>query len=62
LPSKYSLKYGYRSGLEKKIGEQLTKLGVLFEYEKLKINYIKPESDHVYTPDWQLPNGIIGLR
>lgn len=52
-------KYGFRSGLEERIAEQLDKAGVAYEYEKLKLKYIKPASTHVYTPDFVLPNGII---
>lgn len=52
---------GYRSGLEKKVSEQLEDLGVVFEYEPpdKKISYTKPESKHKYTPDFILGNGII---
>ena len=54
-----AMKYGFRSGLEERIAEQLDKLGVEYTYEKVKLKYIKPASSHVYTPDFQLPNGII---
>lgn len=54
-----AMKYGFRSGLEERIAEQLDKLGVGYTYEKVKLKYIKPASSHVYTPDFQLPNGII---
>jgi hypothetical protein len=37
----------------------LDKLGIEYTYEKVKLKYIKPASSHVYTPDFQLPNGII---
>lgn len=53
------LKHGYRSGLEERIAEQLDKLGVEYQYEEVKLKYIKPASEHVYTPDFVLPNGII---
>lgn len=52
-------KYGFRSGLEERIAEQLDKAGVEYTYEKVKLNYIKPASKHVYTPDFVLANGII---
>lgn len=52
-------KYGFRSGLEERIAEKLTKLGVDFKYEEVVIKYIKPASTHKYTPDFVLPNGII---
>lgn len=49
----------YRSGLEKRIGDALKKLGIKFKYETLKISYIKPSTPHKYTPDFILPNKII---
>jgi hypothetical protein len=53
-------KYGFRSGLEERVAEQLDQLGVEYTYEKLKLKYIRPASEHVYTPDFQiLTNGII---
>lgn len=52
-------KYGFRSGLEERIAEQLDQLGVEYTYEKLKLKYIRPASEHVYTPDFVLANGII---
>ena len=53
------LKYGYRSGLEKRIQEQLNGLSVEYEYEKLKIEYEVHEV-RKYTPDFViLSNGII---
>jgi hypothetical protein len=54
-----AIKYGFRSGLEERVAEQLDKLGIEYTYEKVKLKYIKPASSHVYTPDFQLPNGII---
>ena len=53
------LKYGFRSGLEERIAEQLDQLGVEYEYETLKLKYLKPATYHTYTPDFVLPNGII---
>lgn len=52
------LKYGYRSGLEEKISDQLKSLGVPIQYESFKIQYEVHET-RSYTPDWKLPNGII---
>ena len=51
-------KYGYRSGLEDRISEQLKSLSVLFKYEEFKIKYEVHET-RTYTPDFELPNGII---
>ena len=53
------LKAGFRSGLEERIAEQLDKAGVDYTYEEVKVKYIKPASQHVYTPDFVLANGII---
>lgn len=53
------LKNGYRSGLEETIAQELEAKGVPFEYEKLKIKYVRPAKDATYTPDFVLPNGII---
>ena len=53
------LKAGFRSGLEERIAEQLDKAGVEYTYEQVKLKYIKPASEHVYTPDFVLSNGII---
>ena len=52
-------KYGFRSGLEERIAEQLDQLGVAYTYEKVKLKYIRPASEHIYTPDFVLANGII---
>ena len=53
------IKYGYRSGLEKRIQEQLNGLSVEYEYEKLKIEY-EVQEVRKYTPDFViLSNGII---
>jgi hypothetical protein len=52
-------KYGFRSGLEEKVAEQLDQLGVSYTYEKVKLKYIRPASEHIYTPDFVLSSGII---
>ena len=52
------IKYGYRSGLEDRISEQLKSLNVPFKYEEFKIQYEVNEI-RTYTPDFELPNGII---
>ena len=52
------LKYGYRSGLEDRISEQLKALSVPVKYEEFKIKYQVNEV-RTYTPDFELPNGII---
>ena len=52
------IKHGYRSGLEGRISEQLEGLKVPFKYEEFKIKYEVNEV-RTYTPDFELPNGII---
>jgi Phage endonuclease I len=49
---------GYRSGLEETIDNGLKLVGVDGEYEQHKITYTKPATQHKYTPDFKLPNGI----
>lgn len=51
-------KYGFRSGLELDLDESLKQVGIDGEYEKNKIKYTVPASEHTYTPDFKLPNGI----
>lgn len=51
-------KYGFRSGLEEKVGEQLKNLYGSVEYETEKIKYLVNEV-RTYTPDFLTPNGII---
>jgi len=51
---------GYRSGLEKVIGEQLASTGLKWEFECTKIPYIgKP---HTYTPDFKIGNVYIETK
>ena len=58
-PNEVGMKYGFRSGLEEKVAEFLTSKGVKFTFETLKVTYVKPETKHIYTPDFILDNGII---
>jgi hypothetical protein len=53
------LVYGFRSGLEEKLAQELQGKGVKFTFEELVIPYIKPERTAKYTPDFVLENGII---
>lgn len=53
------LQYGYRSGLEGKLGEQIKAHGQPILFETFKVPYVIPESLHKYTPDFLLGNGII---
>jgi hypothetical protein len=50
---------GFRSGLEEKVADQLRGLGVEVKFEQLKVSYVVPERGAKYTPDFELPNGII---
>lgn len=49
----------YRSGLEEAVSAQIAAHGFPVLYEQHKIRYTRPESQHTYTPDFVLPNGII---
>lgn len=49
---------GFRSGLERDIAGDLAARGVPFEYEKVKLEY-RPQKVQKYTPDFELPNGIL---
>lgn len=49
----------YRSGLEEKNMARLERMGVKAKYESFSIPYVIPASNHKYTPDALLPNGII---
>lgn len=54
-----SLKYGWRSGLEKKIGDELRDQNIPFVFEALSVEYAVQEMRR-YTPDFVLlGNGII---
>jgi hypothetical protein len=53
------LKYGFRSGLEEAIAQDLTSQGVGFTFEEMVIPYVKPSKPAKYTPDFLLENGII---
>ena len=46
----------FRSGLEEKVADLLSELGVSYEYESKKISYV---IQHRYTPDFVLPNHVI---
>ena len=53
-----AVKNGYRSGLEEVVDSTLKQRNIDGEYEKHKIKYVVPATDHTYTPDFRLPNGI----
>lgn len=52
-------KYGFRSGLEVKVAQELDALEVPYSYEQYKLKYEVPARVATYTPDYVLPNGII---
>ena len=52
-------KYGFKSGLEENISNQIANKGIEVKYESEKVAYIIPASQHTYNPDFRLPNGII---
>ena len=52
-------KRGYKSGLEDTTAKHIKSKGLKVLYETSKIHYTIPESKHIYTPDFILPNGII---
>lgn len=52
---KRGIRHGYRSGLEDKAAAQIMVAGIELLYETDKINYVIPESNHRYTPDFKLP-------
>ena len=49
------LRYGFRSGLEERIASELETVSVEFEFEETKLQYVKPQKTHTYTPDFYLP-------
>ena len=56
---KNAIKHGYRSGFEHKVADQLNEQKIKFKYETTVIDYIKPQTEHTYTIDFTLPNGIL---
>lgn len=52
------LREGFRSGLEDKVADQLRALNIDPQYEQHKIDYERPATNHKYTPDFRLPNGV----
>ncbi len=45
-------KYGYKSGLELKVAEQIKEAKYPVNYETEKLEYTVPATDHKYTPDF----------
>jgi hypothetical protein len=54
------LRHGFRSGLEDKVGAELSRGGAPFTYEEDVIHYVVPPRTAKYTPDFLLlDNGIV---
>jgi Phage endonuclease I. len=64
MASKPALKLepSFRSGLEKNIADQLEAAGVPVNFEKIKIKYTVPASEHTYTPDFNEGTIIIEAK
>ena len=54
-----AIQAGYRSGLEDRVEKELKEAGCNAAYEPFKIPYTVPASEHKYTPDFVLENGIV---
>jgi hypothetical protein len=57
-PKWVAKKYGFKSGLEENISNQIAGRGIEVQYESEKVAYTIPASEHTYNPDFKLPNGI----
>jgi len=53
--SRTAIRLGFRSGLEKRISEQIIQAGIKLQYETDKISYTVPARQARYTPDFKLP-------
>lgn len=53
--SKAAYRLGFRSGLEKKVSEQILEAGIKLLYETDKIQFTIPARQAKYTPDFKLP-------
>lgn len=51
--------HGFRSGLEEKNAKLLESMKVPVVFEAVKVKYIIPMTEHTYSPDFELPNGIL---
>lgn len=49
----------FRSGLERRIAEELRQAEKPFDYEPFKVRFTQPAKSRLYLPDFILPNGII---
>lgn len=53
--SRTAIRLGFRSGLEKRISEQIIQAGIKLQYETEQISYTVPARQARYTPDFKLP-------
>lgn len=58
-PEAVGLRNGFRSGLEAQNAKHLESHGIPVIFEKVKIKYVIPATERTYTPDFELPNGVI---
>ena len=56
------LKYGFRSGLEEAIASELDTKNIQYKFEETKLNYVKPQKVHTYTPDFYLVQSDIYIE
>lgn len=49
----------YRSGLEEVVADTLTRNGVSFRFEEIKLPFTEPAKARTYTPDFLLRNGVV---
>lgn len=56
------LETAYRSGLEEKVADQLTKAGVAFGFETRKLSFVIPERNATYLPDFNFGHIIIEAK
>ena len=56
------LRYGFRSGLEEAIASELDTKNIQYKFEETKLNYVKPQKVHTYTPDFYLVQSDIYIE
>ena len=60
MMKKTSKTFNFRSGLEVKVAKQLESLGVDYDYEPYKIEFLRPAQTSKYTPDFLIEvNGLL---
>ncbi len=55
------MKHGVRSGLEARVGQQITAAGLAYDYETLKLKFVQPSKPRTYTPDFVMVKRTGGL-